>query len=59
MIVDKEIAFERAAICNSCPELFKPTWTCKKCGCFMKVKTRVSFAECPLGKWGKVSSEDT
>jgi hypothetical protein len=54
MFIEKEKAFERLAICNSCPQLFKPTWTCKSCGCFMKVKGRLSYAECPLGKWGKV-----
>jgi hypothetical protein len=54
MFVEKEKAFERLAICNSCPELFKTTWTCKECGCFMKVKARLAFSECPLGKWGKV-----
>lgn len=62
MIANKEVAFERASICNSCPELFKPTWTCKKCGCFMKIKVRVAASECPLGKWSAVekseSSED-
>lgn len=57
MIASKEVAFERAAICNACPELFKPTWTCKKCGCFMKIKVRVPGVECPLGKWGPVNSE--
>tara|TARA_R110000822_G_scaffold225562_2_gene358292 strand:+ start:210 stop:377 length:168 start_codon:yes stop_codon:yes gene_type:complete len=53
MIVDKDVAFKRLAICNSCPELFKPTWTCKQCGCFMKAKARLDFTECPIGKWGK------
>lgn len=57
MIASKEVAFERAAICNACPELFKPTWTCKKCGCFMKAKVRISGVSCPLDKWGPVSNE--
>jgi hypothetical protein len=56
MFVDKEKAFERLSICNSCPELFKPTWSCKKCGCFMKVKARLESSECPIGKWGKEDS---
>jgi hypothetical protein len=55
MFVEKEKAFERLSICNSCPELLKPTWTCKKCGCFMKVKARLSSSECPIGNWGKVN----
>jgi hypothetical protein len=51
MFVEKEKAFERLAICNDCPSLFKPTWSCKECGCFMKVKARLESSSCPLGKW--------
>ena len=47
----EDIAFDRLDICNSCPELIKLTSTCKKCGCFMKIKTHLKQAECPLGKW--------
>jgi len=25
----------------------------KLCGCVMKIKTRLTFAECPIGKWNK------
>jgi hypothetical protein len=42
---------ERYNICKSCPELVKLTKTCKKCGCFMAVKTKLEKATCPLGKW--------
>lgn len=52
MILDNEKAIERAKVCASCPELFKPTWSCKKCGCFMKVKVRIAVSSCPEGKWG-------
>jgi hypothetical protein len=47
----EEIAFNRLDICKSCPELIKLTSTCKKCGCFMKLKTHLKVAECPLSKW--------
>jgi hypothetical protein len=49
--ISEEAAFERLDICKSCPELIKPTSTCKKCGCFMKLKTHLKYAECPIGKW--------
>lgn len=42
---------ERALICRDCDRLLRATWSCKECGCFMKIKTRVPSAECPLGKW--------
>jgi hypothetical protein len=47
----KKIRDERYEICKSCPELFKPTRTCKKCGCFMAMKTWLKDATCPINKW--------
>jgi hypothetical protein len=44
-------AIDRAKICKDCDRLFKPTWTCKECGCFMKVKVMVPNIYCPLKKW--------
>ncbi len=35
----EDIRNERLAICESCPFLFKPTFTCRKCMCFMKIKS--------------------
>lgn len=42
---------ERLNLCMSCEHLFKPTDTCKKCGCFVKAKTWLKDAKCPLNKW--------
>lgn len=42
---------KRIEICESCPELIKLTKQCKKCGCFMAVKTKIEAALCPIGKW--------
>lgn len=47
----EEKAIERFSICEGCPELIKFTKQCKKCGCFMKAKTKLEKASCPLGKW--------
>ena len=46
-----EVALERFEICKGCPELIQTTKTCKKCGCFMGIKTKMQAAKCPLGKW--------
>ena len=51
LLYDKNIIDERWAECEQCEFLIKPTNSCKKCGCFMKIKTRVSLAKCPIGKW--------
>jgi hypothetical protein len=49
-----EIAKKRLEICNGCAHLTKLTQQCKKCGCFMHLKVKISAAECPIGKWSKV-----
>ena len=46
----KEKQEKRWDICKKCPEL-KPSNRCKKCGCFMKVKTKLNLASCPINKW--------
>jgi hypothetical protein len=50
-LVDDVIKKERLDICLSCPELIQLTKTCKKCGCFMDIKTRLEASKCPIGKW--------
>lgn len=48
---DKETAAKRYSICLECPELTEHTHQCKQCMCFMKIKTTISHASCPLKKW--------
>lgn len=48
----EDIRQARYDICLQCPRLFKPTRTCKECGCFMALKTWLKDAHCPLGHWG-------
>jgi hypothetical protein len=47
----EDIRNKRYDECKSCDRLFKPTYTCKECGCFMAAKTWLKEATCPLGKW--------
>lgn len=47
---DADIVNHRINICQQCPFLMKHT-RCEKCGCFMKVKTRIGASKCPEGKW--------
>lgn len=46
-----EDAKARFEICKACPELLQITNQCKKCGCFMHLKTKLQNATCPIGKW--------
>lgn len=47
----KETIEERLAICNTCPALNKRIMKCKKCGCYMRLKSTLQLAKCPIGKW--------
>jgi hypothetical protein len=49
--LDSEMSDSRIAICKACPELIKLTKQCRKCGCFMAIKTKIEKASCPMGKW--------
>ena len=53
MLHDQDIIDKRWAECEKCEFLTKTTSQCTKCMCFMKVKTRVASARCPLDppKW--------
>ena len=47
----EELAAARFEVCKGC-EFFRQTLlTCKKCGCFMKAKSMLLNARCPIGKW--------
>ena len=49
--VEENVAKTRLDICLTCPELIKATKQCKKCGCFMHLKTKLEKAVCPIGNW--------
>ena len=53
MLHDQDIIDKRWAECEKCEFLIKSTNSCAKCGCFMKINTRVATSSCPIGKWGK------
>ena len=46
---------DRIAICRDCVFYFKPTGTCKDCGCFIKIKARLAPMECSQKKWQKTT----
>jgi hypothetical protein len=51
MHAEEQVSNSRMSICRSCPELISITSQCKKCGCFMNMKTKLQAAKCPIGKW--------
>ena len=38
---------QRYEICKKCPHFIKFWKTCKLCGCFMPLKTKIRWVECP------------
>ncbi len=48
---DKDLGMKRYKICLSCPRIIHATGQCRECGCFMKAKTQLEDAKCPLCKW--------
>lgn len=55
ILVDANTAFERFNMCQSCEFLKTEQFRCEKCGCFMKTKTQLASASCPIGKWSVVN----
>jgi hypothetical protein len=49
----KEVSDKRMEICRSCEHFRERTTQCKKCGCFMRFKTAMMKASCPIDKWSK------
>lgn len=46
-----ELSAKRYEICTGCEYFIKLTSQCKKCGCFMNLKTKLERATCPVDKW--------
>ncbi len=53
--VPNEVYEDRIAICKECTHYFRLTGNCLKCGCFVKVKSRISVMSCPINKWTKTT----
>jgi hypothetical protein len=54
----RETRDQRLAECRKCPRLFKPTRTCRECGCFMGMKTWLAEATCPIHRWEAADPAD-
>jgi hypothetical protein len=48
---NRELIESRLKICNECEWFKKSLQKCRKCGCFMKLKTTLQEAKCPMEKW--------
>ena len=46
-----EVIEYRLNLCQACEHFKKNGSRCKLCHCFMKLKTELEHARCPIGKW--------
>lgn len=51
IIVPEEVGEQRLALCDTCEFLNHEQYRCTKCGCFMKTKSQLAGAKCPVDKW--------
>jgi hypothetical protein len=49
--ISKEEKEKRMKICESCVFFDNSSKRCKKCGCFLLIKTAWRTQTCPIGKW--------
>lgn len=48
---DEDTARKRINICEGCSRYRMQTRQCRECGCLMILKTKLTDAVCPIGKW--------
>ena len=56
LFVSEEDYNKRIAICKECQYYFKPTGQCKQCLCFMRLKAKLAFLNCPKKYWVKTKA---
>lgn len=49
--VSPELYSKRVEICKNCPKYDSKLKRCTECGCYIPVKAKFDFSECPLYKW--------
>lgn len=41
----------RLIICKDCTNFDNEKWSCRKCGCYLDKKAKMSTEKCPDNKW--------
>ena len=57
IIHNEDILKMRWDMCLDC-EFLTDSNRCEKCGCFMKVKHKLAYASCPIGRWDRYNITD-
>ena len=51
VVASKEEIERRLSICKACEFFEASPMKCRKCGCFLNLKTRLETEHCPIAKW--------
>ena len=54
IFVDNDTQIKRLNVCHDCEFFNIYTKRCKKCGCFMHLKTKLNI-KCPIGRYDAVT----
>ncbi len=46
-----KLSEKRLDICRGCNKFESFLMRCKECRCFMKIKVKFKYMDCPLGNW--------
>jgi len=57
-IAPRAISKQRLEICEACEQYMPETAQCSLCLCFMKLKTAMANAACPLELWAEWKNGD-
>lgn len=57
LITPKEVQERRMKICKRCPHYVEVVGACKVCKCVVALKTKLSAASCPTGRWQRYKEE--
>lgn len=50
-LASNDIQQHRMDVCRMCDSYSERRKRCKECGCFLEIKVKFSYSECPLNKW--------
>ena len=53
LVFEEEVLQKRWTACGSCEFLTKRN-RCRKCGCWMGIKSRIARMKCPMGIWNSL-----
>jgi hypothetical protein len=51
IMVEEAVSSSRLEICKKCDFFDNANNRCKKCGCYMEIKTKLRIEKCPVNKW--------